>query len=181
MALVAEAELHREPREVALAVGDPFERGAHAQTDAVPRDGVPGALTKDPAEVVGGDGELPGQFEQGPVGVVREQLPGALDDRLTSGGGRRAARSGRPGIVLLERAGHEQQRSFQQRVLVGYPSGRREQQPVLEVQSGGGGDRDTRPCALPSLQRFDQLVAQEQRRAIVAVVVRVVVPLLLGG
>jgi hypothetical protein len=142
---------------------------------------VPGALTKDPAEVVRGDGELPGQFDQGPVGVVREQLPGALDDRLTSDGGRRAARSGRPGIVLLDRAGHEQQRSFHQRVLVGSTSGRRQQQPVLEVQPGSGGDRDTRQRALPSPERFDQLVAQEERRAIVAVVVRVVVPLLLGG
>jgi hypothetical protein len=52
---------------------------------------------------------------------------------------------------------------------------------MLEVRSGAGGDRHTRQHALPSLQRFDQLVAEEERGAVIALVVWVVVALLLGG
>jgi hypothetical protein len=72
VALVAEAEFSREPREVALATRDSFQRGAHAEADAVSRDGLSGVLTKDSAEVVGRNGQFPGQVEKRPVWLARQ-------------------------------------------------------------------------------------------------------------
>jgi hypothetical protein len=181
MTLVGETGVSGEPGEIALAVGEPLERGAGAQSLSMRRNRMAGAGAEDAAEMVRRHREEPAQSNQGQVRVDAQRLPGVVDERF--------ARSRRPGatrgdpvlVELLEERLGEADRAVGEigRILSGPCLG--DQGAVLDVESRGRRNRSRRQPRLATPDGGDQLLVEEDRRAVVAFAMGVVVALLDAG
>jgi hypothetical protein len=141
MTLVGEAELSREPSEVALAAGKALHRRPDAEAHAVSRDGRAGRGAEDPAQVVRRDGGLSGELRQRASRVGREDLTRSFDERTTRLRGCRTPRRDWTWIVLLERMSGKDECTLDEPVRIVSPACCCEQQPVFEIDFGRRGQR----------------------------------------
>jgi hypothetical protein len=112
VALVGEADVGGEPREIALAAGQALERAAGAQPRAVPGDRVAGRRAEDAAQVVPGDRRLARELGQRSVRVGGERLAGAVDGGAPGARRRRTARADAAWVDLRERSRRERDRAL---------------------------------------------------------------------
>jgi Polyketide cyclase / dehydrase and lipid transport len=85
-----------------------------------------------------------------------------------------------PGIDLFERIGSERDRQLEQLVRVHATAGSAQQQAMLEVELRRARKRLGRQDLLPTPQRGQEIRIESERRAVIAVVVRMVIALLLA-
>jgi hypothetical protein len=149
--LVGEAELCGEPCEVTFSVGKALHRRTHAEAHAVAGDRGAGCGAEYPAQMMRRDGELLRHLGQRALRVGCERLPRAFDERTTRVRGRGAPRRNGARIVLLERPRGEYDRTLDEFVTIVATACCCQQQPVLEIDLGRGGQRPSWKRRLPPL------------------------------
>src|SRR5580692_436203 len=177
MALVGKAQICGQPSEALLAIGYATQRGTCTQAHAVAGNRVPRRCAKDTAEMVGGASQL----RQRALRVRRQDLAHAIGNSAPRTRARRSASRDPSRFDLLECQRAQRDRSLEQIVGVRAAAGAAQQLPMLEVDPRRGGQWRARQHRIPAPYRGNQFRIDEQRRAVVAVIVWMVVALLFSG
>jgi hypothetical protein len=179
--LVSKTRIGSEPCEIALAVGEPLERSAGSQPLSMRRDRMTSPGAEDTAKVMGRNGEKPAESNQRPFRRNAQGLPDIVDQRLSRSRRRRATRRD-PGFVdLIEQCCGQVDRPLGDIAWICSGLCLREQGAVLEVESRGRRNRHRGQARFATPDGTDQLLVEENRRAVVAVCLGVVVAVLDAG